>query len=210
MKNVVTNTDTKEQILNVAERLFAEKGFAGTTLRNVIREAGVNIAAVHYHFGSKEELFIAVLRRVARQCIELQLQQLAKYENLPEPPLVENILQAFFAPPLRVISQMGEAGMVRAQFMGRCRGEPLPIQELANKEFDESTQRFLDILQRALPNQTRLELQWKLDLAVAILVRTLNQVGQTGKLIAGNSSEEVEIAIARLVKFVAQGMKNYD
>ncbi|NJN07709.1 MAG: TetR/AcrR family transcriptional regulator [Richelia sp. RM2_1_2] len=207
MKNVVTNTDTKEQILNVAEGLFAEKGFAGTTLRNVIREAGVNIAAVHYHFGSKEELFIAVLQRVARQCIEAQLQQLAKHENQHEPPLVEDILEAFFAPPLRVISQMEEAGIVRAQFMGRCRGEPLPIQQLANQEFDESTQRFLDILQRALPNQTRTELQWKLDMAIAVLIRTLNQVGQSGKLITGNSSEEVEIAIARLVKFTAGGMK---
>ncbi|MGF1675225.1 MAG: TetR/AcrR family transcriptional regulator [Rivularia sp. (in: cyanobacteria)] len=207
MKNAVTAIDTKEQILNVAERQFAQKGYAGTTLRGVIKEAGVNIAAVHYHFGSKEELFVAVLRRVARQCIEAQLKQLAKHENQHEPPLVEDILEAFFAPPLRVISQMGEAGILRAQFMGRCRGEPLPIQELANKEFDESTQRFLDILQRALPNQTRIELQWKLDMAIAILIRTLNQVGQSGKLITGSSSEEVEIAIARLIKFVATGMK---
>ncbi|NJM18843.1 MAG: TetR/AcrR family transcriptional regulator [Richelia sp. SM1_7_0] len=58
MKNVVTNTDTKEQILNVAEGLFAEKGFAGTTLRNVIREAGVNIAAVHYHLAPKKNYLL--------------------------------------------------------------------------------------------------------------------------------------------------------
>ncbi len=210
MKNTVTNIDTKEQILNVAERQFAEKGFAGTTLRGVIREAEVNIAAVHYHFGSKEELFIAVVRRVAQQIVQAQLQQLAKYENLTELPSLENILEAFIAPPLRVIPQMGEAGMIRAQFLGRCRAEPLPIQQRAEKEFDESQQRFLDILQRALPNQTRTELQWKLDLAIAILIRTLNQVGQTGQLITGSSTEEVEIAIARLVKFVAQGMKNFD
>jgi AcrR family transcriptional regulator len=210
MKNAVTNIDTKEQILNIAEGQFAEKGFAGTTLRGVIREAGVNIAAVHYHFGSKEELFIAVVRRVAQQIVQSQLQQLAKYENRTELPSVENILEAFIAPPLRVIPQMGEAGMIRAQFLGRCRAEPLPIQQRAEKEFDESQQRFLDILQRVLPNQTRTELQWKLDLAIAILIRTLNQVRQTGKLITGGSAEEIETAIARLVKFVAQGMKNYD
>ena len=45
-----TTIDTKEQIISVAERLFAERGFAGTTLRNVISEADVNLAAVHYHF----------------------------------------------------------------------------------------------------------------------------------------------------------------
>ena len=49
-----TTTDTKTQILNVAERLMAERGFAATTLRNVVSEADVNLAAVHYHFGSKE------------------------------------------------------------------------------------------------------------------------------------------------------------
>lgn len=210
MKNTVTTIDTKEQIINVAERLFAEKGFAGTSLRNVIREAGVNIAAVHYHFGSKEELFVAVVRRAAQQIVTSQLEQLAKYENLGEPPPLEKILEAFYGPPLRVITQMGEKGMIRAQFMGRCRAEPLPIQQLADKEFHESQLRFLDILQRALPNQTRTELTWKLDLAIAIIIRTANQLGQSNKVITGNSSEEIEIAIARLVKFVAQGMRNYE
>lgn len=200
-------TDTKEQILNVAERQFAEKGYAGTTLRGVIKEAEVNIAAVHYHFGSKEELFIAVVRRVAEQMVPEQLKHLAKYENQNEPPYVENIMEAFFAPPLRMLSQMGEFGIIRAQFVGRSRVEPLPIQLLADKQFHESQQRFLDILQRAFPNQTRLELEWKLDLVVAILVRTLNQIGQAGKLITGTSPEEIEIAIAHLVKFAAGGIK---
>ncbi|MDJ0676257.1 MAG: TetR/AcrR family transcriptional regulator [Calothrix sp. MO_167.B42] len=207
MKINTTGTDTKEQILNVAERQFAEKGYAGTTLRGVIKEAEVNIAAIHYHFGSKEELFVAVARRVARQMVPAQLQHLAKYQHQNEPPSVENIMEAFFAPPLRMVSQMGESGMIRAQFVGRSRVEPLPIQVLADKQFHESQQRFLDILQRAFPNQTRLELEWKLDLVVALLVRTLNQIGQSGKLITGNSPEEVENAIARLVKFAAGGMK---
>lgn len=210
MRNTVTTIDTKEQILNVAERQFGEKGFAGTTLRGVIREAGVNIAAVHYHFGSKEELFVAVIRRVAQQMVPAQLKELAKYTSRDKTPSVENIMEAFFAPPLRMISQMGEAGVIRGQFIGRCRAEPLPIQQLGDREFNESQQCFLDILQRAFPNQTRLELEWKLDLMVAILVRTLNQFGKSGKVIGGNSSEEVEIAIARLVKFVSGGMNNFD
>ncbi|MEL7243560.1 MAG: TetR/AcrR family transcriptional regulator [Cyanobacteria bacterium J06643_5] len=210
MKNTITNIDTKEQIINVAERLFAEKGFAGTSLRNVIREAGVNIAAVHYHFGSKEELFVAVVRRAAQQILTSQFEQLEKYEKLDKPPSLEKILEAFYGPPLRTIIQMGETGLIRAQFMGRCRAEPLPIQQLSEKEFNESHRRFLDILQRALPDQTRTELTWKLDLAIAIIIRTLNQINQPNSFINKGSSEEVEIAIARLVKFVAQGMRNYD
>ncbi|MDY6896781.1 MAG: TetR/AcrR family transcriptional regulator [Cyanobacteriota bacterium] len=206
MSKIAAVIDTKEQILNVAERQFAEKGYAGTTLRGVIKEADVNIAAVHYHFGSKEELYSAVVRRVAQQIVNAQQQELAKYEH-QECTYLEDIVEAFIAPPLRIIPQMGEMGVIRAHLMGSCRTEPLPIQQLVEKEFSENHQRFLDIFQRALPNQTRLELEWKLDMAIAVLVRTLNQVGESGKLIAGSSREEVEIAIARLVKFVAQGMR---
>lgn len=203
----IVEIDTKEQILNTAEKLFAEKGFAGTTLRGVIREAEVNIAAVHYHFGSKEKLFGAVVQRVAKQITQAQQQQLASYENREQPTSVENILEAFIAPPLQIIPQMGEMGVIRAQFMGRCRTEPLPVQQLVEKEFSENHQCFLDILQRVLPNQTRSELQWKLDLAIAVLVRVLTQLGQPNTLIQENSSQEVELAIKRLVNFLAQGMK---
>ena len=203
----VAAVDTKEQILDVAEKLFAEKGFAGTTLRGVIREAKVNIAAVHYHFGSKEKLFSAVVGRVAKQIIQAQQQKLASYENREQPISLENILEAFIAPPLQIVPQMGEMGVIRAQFMGRCRTEPFPVQQLAEKEFNEIHQRFLDLLQRVLPNQTRSELQWKLDLAIAVLIRVLTQVGKPNTLIQENSSEEVEAAIKRLVNLIAQGMK---
>ena len=207
MKTNITAIDTKEQILNTAERLFAEHGFAGTSLRGVVREAKVNIAAIHYHFGSKEELFIAVVQRVAKPIIQLQLQQLAEYENQTSSPSVESILEAFFKPSLQIITQMGEKGMIGAQFLGRCRMEPFPIQQLAKEEFNPSYQRFLDILQRALPDRTRSELMWKLDLAIAIIIRVLTQIGQPDALIQGTSSKEVETAVERLVNFVAQGMK---
>ena len=207
MVKIAAAIDTKEQILNVAERQFAEKGYAGTSLRGLIKEAEVNIAAVHYHFGSKEELYSAVVRRVAQQIVNAQQQELAKYEN-QEHICLENIVEAFIAPTLRIIPQMGEMGVIRAHFMGSCRTEPLPIQQFVDREFNENHQRFLDIFQRALPNQTRLELEWKLDIVIAVLIRTLNQVGQSGKLIAESDAEEVEIAIARLVKFVVRGMKS--
>ena len=48
--------DTKEQILNAAEKLFAEHGIEAVSLRSIISEAGVNLAAIHYHFGSREGL----------------------------------------------------------------------------------------------------------------------------------------------------------
>src|SRR5947208_16884641 len=54
---------TKERILDSAESLFMEHGFEATSLRSITAAAAVNLAAVNYHFGSKEELFQAVLTR---------------------------------------------------------------------------------------------------------------------------------------------------
>ncbi|MGB7445287.1 MAG: TetR/AcrR family transcriptional regulator, partial [Coleofasciculaceae cyanobacterium] len=147
----VTPTDTKEQILNVAERLFAEQGFSGTSLRSVVREAQVNLAAVHYHFGSKEELFRAVVARIAKLVVRAQLELLAKCEAQSEPPSVEVILEAFLTPPLQTILTCKEHGMNRARFLGRCRTEPDPIQTIAKEEFQTCEQSFLDVLQRSLP-----------------------------------------------------------
>ena len=59
-------TETQDKILDTAERLIGEQGYAATSLRQIIAEAGVNLAAVHYHFGSKEELLDAVVMRKGR------------------------------------------------------------------------------------------------------------------------------------------------
>ncbi len=111
MKNTVTTIDTKEQILNVAEGQFAEKGFSGTTLRGVIREAEVNIAAIHYHFGSKEELFIAVVQRVAKQVVQSQLQQLAKYENLNRTAISRKYSRSIYCSSLANYPTNGKIGI---------------------------------------------------------------------------------------------------
>ena len=78
-----TSQDTKSRIVDVAEQLFMEHGFEATSLRQLTSSAGVNLAAVNYHFGSKEELFQAVLTRrldpMNQERIELLIQRLAPF-----------------------------------------------------------------------------------------------------------------------------------
>ena len=92
--------DTKERILNTAERLFGEHGFAGTSLRAIAKNAGVNLAAIHYHFGSKEALLLAALGRYAAPVNQRRLQLIQEVEEATgnEPPSVEKILEIFVAP----------------------------------------------------------------------------------------------------------------
>ncbi len=199
-------TDTKEQILNAAEGQFALLGFAGTSLRAVTRDANVNLAAVHYHFGSKEELFKAVVRRVAQPIVQEQVRHLDELERLnPNPPVAE-IIAAFVARPLEMIFQKQEAScFVHAQFVGRCRIEPRPIQQLAEIEFSAGHQRVLELLQKALPHQSWTELEWKLDLIVAMIVRVLTQT-ENSQPIAEQSSEKIDDLIQRLVTFITSGI----
>jgi AcrR family transcriptional regulator len=203
-----TTIDTKEQIISVAKRLFAERGFAGTTLRNVISEADVNLAAVHYHFGSKEELFRAVVQRFARPIVEQELSLLKQLQTGGRVPSVEEILTAVLKPCLEFLAQDREFLLVHTQFMGRCWAEPEPLKSIVEGEFAASMEAFLDVLQRALPDQSRSQLAWKFDLVIAALVRVQSEAGQPLALLQSTDPESVQVAIDRLVKFLSAGMRS--
>ena len=203
-----TSIDTKEQILNVAERLFAEQGFAGTSLRSVIREANVNLSAVHYHFGSKEELFRAVVARIAKPVVTGQLEKLAQYEAENDNPSVEEILEAFLTPPLQVVLNSDDRSTNCARFMGRCRIEPDSIREIAEQEFSENQKAYLDAFGRSLPDFSRTELTWKLDLVIAVLLRVLTEARKPSSLIQDNSPETIETTVSKLVDFLAPGLRS--
>lgn len=200
--------ETKEQIITVAERLFADKGFAGTTLRNVVNEAGVNLAAVNYHFGSKEELFRAVVARFARPVVERELSLLSELKAGAELPSVDEILTALLQPSLEILSEGEGSRLVRARFMGRCRTEPEPIQSIADQEFAPVTEAFLDLLQRVLPEQSRSQLWWKLDLVIAALIRVLTEAGQPHALLKSNHPEYIQETTQQLVRFLSPGMRS--
>lgn len=205
--STATSIDTKEQILNVAEHMIAERGFAGTTLRSVVRKAEVNLAAVHYHFGSKEELFRATVARIAQPVVEQELAALRQLQEKKESPSVEEILTVFLVSPLKLLMGDESSRIVRAQFMGRCRTEPEPIQSIAAQQFDASCQAFLDALQRALPNQSRSQLKWKFDLAIATLIRVQIEAGKPDAVLQSSQPKDMQKAVSQLVTFLAAGMR---
>ena len=202
-----SSAETQKQILDVAEVAIAKHGYAGTTLRNIVSQANVNLAAVHYHFGSKEDLFRSVIERIAEPIVSGQLSALAALEESSDgqPLSVEDILRAYVQPGFDYTVHR-EAHPMRAQFFGRCRTEPEPVQSIAEKQFRPSTEKFLDALQRALPDQTRSQLDWKLDLVVSSLIRTLGRAGKPGALIKTDTPEDVDQALSKLITFLVPGM----
>ncbi|MEB3341093.1 TetR/AcrR family transcriptional regulator [Okeania sp.] len=200
--------DTKERIINAAEKLFASLGFAGTSLRGIVREADVNLAAIHYHFGSKEELFSAVVQRVVQPIMEEKLRLLTILEESDKLPSVAEILTAFVTPSLQMLKQPSAECRIHAQFIARCRTEPYQVQKLAEPEFRIVQQRFLYVLTKVLSNQSPAELKWKLDLVVAMLVRTMNQM-EHSEILSEDSSvkdKDIDKLVQRLVTFISYGI----
>ncbi|MEM8502641.1 MAG: TetR/AcrR family transcriptional regulator [Cyanobacteria bacterium P01_D01_bin.1] len=203
-----SSIETQEQILNVAECLLAENGYAGTTLRNVVSKANVNLAAVHYHFGSKEDLLKAVIARISGPVVSGQLAALAALIEKDVPLSVAAILRAYLEPALTCAMGCREAHPLRGQFIGRSRTEPEPMQSIAAEQFQPSTEKFLDALQQALPDQTRSQLNWKLDLVVACLIRSLFKAGQPNAVLSTHTPDGLEQAITKLIAFLTPGLES--
>jgi AcrR family transcriptional regulator len=193
---------TKEKILDTAERLIASQGFAATSLRQIISEAQVNLAAVHYHFGSKEELLDQlVLRKVTRVNQEREaLLERFEREAGGDPVAVEKILAAFFQP-------MIEAGCRNPQFvrlMGRLIAEGL-IPSIAERHFQPTTTRFIAALRRALPNLSEGELFSRVQFMFGAMSHTVGGLALPVTQIHGDGAD-FETMMRRLMAFLGAGM----
>src|SRR5690242_6053244 len=141
--------NTKERILDTAERIFADRGYGATSLRSIIGAAKVNLAAVHYHFRTKEALLDAVLKRrlepVNRERIALldACEQAAGEGALP----LECVLTALISPPLRLARDPAYGGFVK--LMGRVVADGDVA--LIRRHFGDVMERFLQAFHRAVP-----------------------------------------------------------
>jgi AcrR family transcriptional regulator len=155
--------ETRQRILNVAEHMFAEQGFAGSSLRGIIGAAEVNLAAIHYHFKSKEALLEAVLIRRIGPLNQERLALLDSYEMAAgkKGPELEDVLTAFFGPPMRMILKSNE-GRTFGKLIGRLHSETTNMfMTISKRHFAPVAQRFSASLQRALPGVSKEELYWR-------------------------------------------------
>lgn len=174
--------DTKTRILDAAERLFAGSGFHNTSLRAITNDAGVNIAAVNYHFGSKESLIEEVFKRrllpinrIRREELE-KIRDAARREN--RRPDARDVMHAFIAPVFRFRdTEPGAAAFI--SLVGRTMGEP--DQRLREKLMDHFRPMFFlcyEILCEALPDVSREVLFWRLQFSIGAMSHTLHMLDQ--------------------------------
>ena len=190
-------TETQGKILDTAERLFGDQGYAGTSLRHIIAEAGVNLAAIHYHFGNKEELLDHLILRKATPVNEERLALLDRYEaeagSAPVP--VEKLLQAYLGPPLSRVKESPDFG----KLMGRLYGEGL-IPSIAEKHFRTVISRFKAAFGRALPYLSEQELAMRLQFMAGAMAHTM-------LFACRQFSEDGNLLMRELVAFIGGGLR---
>ena len=197
--------ETRTRILDAAEELFMQHGFEGTSMRALTTRAGVNLAAVNYHFGSKDALIEAVFRR---RLDPMNAERISALEEL-ERPEPEAIIRAFLRPSLRMIedAKSGERNFIR--LLGRTYTEPTKgIRALIVQMYAPAMERYKNALERALPQMPRDELVWRMHFMFGTLAYTLAAT-DTVQLIAGCKPEDrydARLLEDRLTAFLAAGL----
>ena len=200
--------DTRERILDVAERLFGERGFPATPLRDITTEAGVNVASVNYHFGSKEALLAEVLERRLKpiNARRLELLDAVEASSGGRPPELEAVIRAFLSPPFHSQRAWGDQGRNFLRLVGRIHGETNEeFRATFVKQFDAVFERFRAALHRARPELDDADLSWRMLFMVGSMAFTMSW-GPTLLARGRGPARAPEEVLESLVLYAAAGM----
>ena len=201
--------DTRIRILDAAEELFMLHGFEATSMRALTARAGVNLAAVNYHFGSKHALVEAVFRRRLDPMNTARIAELEKLEAEDRANSLEAIIRAFITPGLRLMEDARGGGRNFTRLLGRTYTEPnKAVRQLIGQMYAPAMQRYKAALERALPQMPREELVWRMHFMFGTLAYTLAAT-DTVQLIAGCKPEDrydARLLEERLTAFLAAGL----
>ncbi|MCX8146010.1 MAG: TetR family transcriptional regulator [Azovibrio sp.] len=207
--------DTRERILDAAERLFMAHGYEGTSMRQITSEAQVNLAAVNYHFGSKESLMQEVFRRRLDWLNEERLRVLralkAEAEGRPLKP--SQIVDGFFGTLLRMGSDERRGGMTFLRLLGRTLTEPSEfIRAFLAHEYQEVTDCYKEELFRALPDVPKAEIVWRFHFmlgatAFAIAGTDELRLVTDWQIEADDATDRLDRLLPRLMSFLLGGLR---
>ena len=196
---------TKQRILDSAEALFARHGFAGASLRQVTASANVNLAAVNYHFGSKENLINEVFRR---RLDELNGQRLRALESVTATAgyTLEDVLDAFVRPAL-ALSQDNKGGAGFVRVLARAYAEHNEqLRKFLHDNYGPALKEFAAAFARLLPHLDKQELYWRLDIVSGALTYAMADFGMIKR--RGTSEQQHrELSAEHLIRFACAGLR---
>jgi AcrR family transcriptional regulator len=200
---------SRERILDAAERLFAERGIANVSIRDITRAAAANLGAINYYFESREKMIVAVFARRVTPLNQARLRALDRVEKDAgeKPPKVADILGAFIRPTVEQTLKQKDGATGLHALMGRCHAEPEPVlQKWLRREFEPVIKRFDAALRRAVPALPRNEVFWRMQFTVGAMHQTLMLMDKPLPAWLNIRSEPPD-QIEWLIAFVSAGMQ---
>jgi AcrR family transcriptional regulator len=208
----MASDQTRSAILAAAERLYADRGFGDVTLRDIVAEANVNLAAVNYHFGSKDELIAELFVTRSLQLNRERLRELRAAEDAGSGVAdIADILRALVGPTLRGCLGPDTQHSTAARFMIRVNIESVPaIRRIRNREIDH-LRKFIAAMKRALPERSDVDLYWGLHFALAMAQQTVRDTERLTKLSEGQCDvDDVNGVIERVVRVAVMALSTGD
>ncbi|WP_179476635.1 MULTISPECIES: TetR/AcrR family transcriptional regulator [unclassified Rhodanobacter] len=197
---------TKERILGAAESLFAQRGFDGASLRQLTSAAGVNLAAVNYHFGSKEKLVEQIFRRRLDALNNSRLQALSLVEGA-ETTTLEDVLSAFIRPALDLSHD--ESGSLFMRVLARAFAEhDDTLRQFLSDNYGHVMRQFTAEFARLLPQLTKQELYWRIDLVSGALTHAMSGFGMIQRKSGVSEIEHREETAQHLIRFAVAGLSH--
>ena len=195
---------TRQRILGAAEELFAERGFAGASLRQVTAAAKVNLAAVNYHFGSKDNLIEEVFRR---RLDELSRRRVERLLELGANATLESLLDAFITPALE-LSLDRHGGSVFMRVLARAFAEHnTHLRKFLSDNYGYVLKDFATAFAGLLPQLDKEELYWRLDIAVGALTYAMADFGMIQRRSGETERTHREQMARHLIHFTAAGLR---
>lgn len=204
--------DTRARILAAAEALFMEQGFTATSLRGITARAKVNLAAVNYHFGSKDALIREIFDRSLGPLNTARIEHLERMQRdaggAPLP--VERIVEAMVSPALQLSKDPLRRGAQFLRLLGRALSEPAEtMREFLPAQYRDTILKFKDAFQQALPHIPEPELVWRMHFTFGAMAYAMagNDALQLIATCRAEEGDNAEAIIRRLVPFLAAGIK---
>jgi AcrR family transcriptional regulator len=201
---VNSSASTKERILTAAEALFAQRGFEGASLRQLTAAAGVNLAAVNYHFGSKDNLVEEVFKRRLDQLNARRLSALKEVSGLPGTTL-EDVLAAFIRPALD-LSHDGGGGLFMRVLARAFAEHDDSLRKFLSDNYGHVMRQFTTEFARLLPQLSKEELYWRIDLVTGALTHAMSGFGIIQRKSDVSETTHREQTAAHLIRFAAAGL----
>jgi AcrR family transcriptional regulator len=202
----MAQSDTVERILSAASALFAERGYSETSLRTITSTAGVNLAAVNYHFGSKKELIQAVFGRFLAPFCKLLDEELdkllAKYNDGETSASVDELLEVLFRTLLTSTAAMGERPSQFMKLLGLAYTQSQDhLRHYIIGEFGQYYSRFTGLLEQANPNISPVTFYWRLYFILGASVFTLSSYDPISNILKTDYGQEstIENTVSLLV-----------